>query len=325
MELIPLTQDNIDRQGIRDFSRGFLFNPYRNYPTLSRLDGSRYIAGLVEDLICRESATSWGANFSGKLAGVGIVQKAQWETEYFGRKIADLRLFSGTVSMRSTADASRLLLQKAVEWCKNQKFELIMVKVDCEDFGSIRALQESNFYLVDTMLTYVFDKDSCTLPEHRAKYLVRDFEPKDEAALVSIAESAFKKYPNRFRVDAAFPRNAVDRYFSEWAKNMCNGSMADEMIVAEDSGRIVGFLGWRFQRDLQKYVGIDIPGRGLGATLANFQDAYSELLPAAVKKILQKNPACDYETQIFNHKTVNALEQSGFRYVRHGHTFHYEF
>lgn len=322
MEIVALTPDSLNSPDIRDFSRAFLFNPYRNYPTLSRLEASRYIAGLIEDSICRQDTKAWGIRLSGKLAGIAIIHEAKWETDFFGRKIADLKLYSGTVSLRETANTSRLLLAEAVQWCLEHNFESMAIKIDCEDFGSLQALHESNFYLVDTMLTYIFDKDSCVLPSTNERYAVRDFEPKDEPAVVAIAERAFKKYPNRFRIDLSFSRNAVDQYFTEWTKNLCNGSMADALIVAEKDGNVVGFLGWRSQRDLQKYTGVDIPGRGLGATATNFQDAYIDLLHAAVKKILRTNPACDYETQIFNHRTVNALEQSGFRYVRHGHTFH---
>jgi ribosomal protein S18 acetylase RimI-like enzyme len=109
-------------------------------------------------------------------------------------------------------------------------------KLDASDTEAAVALQVFGFRVVDTALT--LELASPAPGKHPAG--VRFARPEDRPAVEAIAGSAFRY--SRFHLDPQIPKSLADRVKTVWAGNWFSGQRGDAMVVAEDGGKVAGFL-----------------------------------------------------------------------------------
>jgi ribosomal protein S18 acetylase RimI-like enzyme len=169
--------------------------------------------------------------------------------------------------------------------------------------------------VVDTALT--FDAEGVSAPGDDSR--IRFARPDDEKEVRALAGSAFQY--SRFHLDPAIPAALAHRIKSEWAGNWFRGARGDGMIVAEDAGRVAGFLQllWRGERLVIDLVAVDPASRARGLARA--------MIGCAAKRgtgDARRPAAITVGTQAANIPSVRLYESLGFRlrgsqYVLHHH------
>ena len=98
----------------------------------------------------------------------------------------------------------------------------------------LSTLTDAGFRVVDTALT--FDGAISGASGRRVRFA----RPEDRAKVARIAGSVFRY--SRFHLDPLVPAGVADAIKSSWAGNYFDGKRGDGMVVAEEDGKVIGFL-----------------------------------------------------------------------------------
>ena len=300
---------------LQQFARAFQYRDYRRYRTVDgRTDQHLLVSSIREELSggARLSRTYEGT----QLNGVATLERLQWDSEFFGLQMAKLHLLVGPHNRKETA---AFLLRNILS--ENTDCNHVALALDAQDFDARFAAEEAGFRMMDTLCSYEYHQDYDTFPsEIRRRYTVRQYEPRDRDSLLAIASKCFGGYPNRFSLDPAFGPDVTKRFYVTWTERCCDMQMAENLLVAEHNGRVIGFLGWRRLPDLLKYSDIILHGAGLGGCVPSKFNAYLELIWQAIREI-GGAPAI-FDTHLFNMATIHFYQCLGLRLVRARHTLH---
>jgi ribosomal protein S18 acetylase RimI-like enzyme len=190
-------------------------------------------------------------------------------------------------------------------------------KVPVTSVAQVGALTMAGFRVIDVNVT--FEREPVRSVESDSKIIVRDVLPKDEAAILDIAESAFVY--SRFHLDPFVSKELANKIKREWIANYVRGQRGERLLVAEVDGKPVGFLALLVTDGAEKTGVIDLigveknmQGRGIGKRLVDFhiQDAY------------QKYSRLIVGTQIANVPSMRLYTNCGYNisnstYVLHAH------
>lgn len=148
----------------------------------------------------------------------------------------------------------------------------VTAKVDAARMEQAVALQDIGFRVVDTALTFDAVHLDVPAPDSRVRLARSD----DETMVRDVAGRAFTF--TRFHLDPAMPKVLADRVKAEWAGNFFAGRRGDGMVVAEQDGRVVGFLQllWdKTGRLVIDLIGVapEAAGQGLGRAMIGLAQA----------------------------------------------------
>jgi dTDP-4-amino-4,6-dideoxy-D-galactose acyltransferase len=174
------------------------------------------------------------------------IEKLEWDSKFFGKKIGKLLLTHEVKSME--------------EFYPNE-FDLIYV------FSKTRQniLEENGFELVDTKVNYVKSSDHFYNEDVAT---VKSYSGEMSEKLISLAlQSGWK---SRFKRDSSLNLK-FDELYILWLEKSLNRTIADEFFVAYDGDEICGFVSVSAINDLGKIglISVDgnIRGKGIGSNL----------------------------------------------------------
>ena len=298
----------------------YRFNDYRRYRSVDTTAGKRYLKGMLQEILTGDDTRSWFAYAGDSLVGLAVVTHLVWDSNYFGLPMASLTVIVIDDEPCRNFEIADKLLSKALPDALCQKHQHLTVRVDTEETGLIHALEKHGFRLMDTLATYAYHRGKSKLPEMPPNYDVCKYSPEDYDAVLDIAKTSYKDYPNRFTLDPNIPRDRAQSFYTEWAKNCCNGKMAEEILVAKRKGRTVGFLAYRSNQALLRHTGIRLMGIGLAGFYPIRVNAYYDLILEGIR--LNPGLSGDFETHLWNTTFINFFSQLDFHYVRAKHSFH---
>jgi dTDP-4-amino-4,6-dideoxy-D-galactose acyltransferase len=199
----------------------------------------------------------------------------------------------------------------------NSRRAFYYVKVPVASVAQVGALTMAGFRVIDVNVT--FEREPVRSVESNSNIIVRDVLPKDEAAVLDIADSVFVY--SRFHLDPLISKELANRIKREWIANYVRGQRGERLLVAEVDGKPVGFLALLVTGGEEKTgvidligVGKNMQGRGVGRRLVEFyvQDAY------------QKYSRLIVGTQVANVPSMRLYTKCGYlisnsTYVLHAH------
>ena len=232
------------------------------------------------------------------------VSFAPLETERFG-------IATAKADVDSPDDLCGLL-----SFCSDHRIQFLIVHCPATAGGTVRALEDDGFRLMDTRLTFEADL------RHRAvtprESTIRPLRAGEESALEAIARDAFAGYPGHFHADPRLDRKACDEVYVSWARRCRDRSVADEVLVAPVEGRLAGFAALRLAD----------PARGelvLGAVLSAFRGRglYSEMTLAGMEWARARRAQhFTAVTHLTNLPAQRSWIHAGMLPVASSHTFH---
>jgi GNAT superfamily N-acetyltransferase len=148
-------------------------------------------------------------------------------------------------SVVTPADAA-----EALAFCDREQVELLVARCAAEHLETVHTLEEAGGRLMDTLVYFSRELRRLPIPEDTGTTSIRRFEPGDADRVREIAAQAFAGYIGHYHADPRLPQEACDAVYTDWAARSCAGEAgADEVLVSELDGRVVGFATLRLNSD----------------------------------------------------------------------------
>lgn len=170
-------------------------------------------------------------------------------------------------------------------------------KVPLDDVARIASLGELGFYFVDANLQ--IERPAGDPPPVESRVVVGRARPHQREPLLDLAERSFGS--DRFHLDPAVAPDAADRVKRAWVESYLDGRRGDWVLVAEDDGRVVGFL-CMLNPGLMDLMAVDPEHRGGGVSSAMTAFAIAEAGDEPMR----------LGTQAANVKATRLYERLGF-------------
>jgi GNAT superfamily N-acetyltransferase len=155
------------------------------------------------------------------------------DSERFGVRIARANAASGQ-------------LASILDFCAAEKIDMLIARCAASDLAAAQSMEEMGFLLMDTLVYYSFDLTKKTIPEDACEFLVRRLQSGDQAEVRKVASAAFKGYFGHYHADHRLDSSKCDEGYSSWAERSCTTEgVANEVLVAEEGGKVAGFATLR--------------------------------------------------------------------------------
>ncbi len=231
----------------------------------------------------------------------------EWDTRHFGVRIARYGPRKPDAVLRGVA------------WARRQGVEMLMARCHASDMVVLHALESAGFLHMDTFLRFSLNVATATVVGGPGGTEVRPARPSDEIAIGRLARRAFRGLGGHFHSDPRLSPASCDALYAEWAVNSCRQRhLADVVLVAEDSGRLKGFITLKRLRPgtaegVLFAVDPAARGRGIGRHL---------MLAAIAWCQEQKVRELQMETHVHNFAAQAVWRRLGFDAYAAGHTLH---
>ena len=203
--------------------------------------------------------------------GISVCRFLEWDSEFFGYRIARLQ------ESRLTEET----LARALAWCREQRIDCLYFLAD-PDPATIELAEATRFHLVDVRVTLEAHPRNASTPDKQAP--IRPWTPADISRLRSIAGACH--LGSRFYRDGHFSSERCGDLYSTWIEQSC-GAEGTQVFVAEVAGKAAGYISChtRGQEGSIGLLGVadEARDRGLGRNLvlqalAWFRDQNTDLV-----------------------------------------------
>jgi len=160
-------------------------------------------------------------------------------------------------------------LSRVLQSCADESIDLLIARCATTDLAVAQSMEGQGFSLMDTLLYYRFDLTKREIPEDSGEFLVRRLQPGDEEQVRMVAAAAFRGYMGHYHADSRLDRRLCDEAYISWAERSCTPTTAaDEVVIAEHDGKVVGFATLRLNspqevEGLLFAVAPEFQGRGI--------------------------------------------------------------
>lgn len=243
-----------------------------------------------------------------------------WDSKILGIEAAKIGHLIVLGDIRIREKIKTQLLSSIISLSRRLGITHLSCRIDVDDLSSAHALESNGFLLMDTLVTYTFNRYRHKIPGFKELCKIRAFKKSDLPVLEQIGRSVFIK--DRFHLDHHILRKKADALFAAWVKNCCRGKDADRIFVAEQNKQPVGFLAFELNGDLVKFTGYKIAGHGLSAISPGAKGIYPSLTKAATQEIALNYDCLEFDTQLNNYEVLRVWQSSGFDFIRAKYTFH---
>lgn len=132
-------------------------------------------------------------------------------------------------------------LPAVMEFCRENDVVFLVARSSTSEIKVAQTMERKGFLLMDTLMHYTFFYDKTAVPEDTGKVCIRSARPGDENAVKVIAETAFHNYYGHYHADDRLDNDKCDEAYKSWASRACTREIADDVLVAESDGQILGF------------------------------------------------------------------------------------
>lgn len=297
------------------------FSDYRTYRIINKDRLNAYLSNQILKL--HKDRNSWVvvAREGGKIVGFASLTYLLWDAKHFGFKMGKIGYLAAEGNYERAVAIKNKLLAYLFKLCKKEKIVHLSCRIDVSDTSGIHSLEVNDFRLMDTLVTYVFNRYKHNICGTKDLYRIRAFRKEDLGQLIHIAASTFTK--DRFHLDPLIPGAKANVLFGEWIKNYCKNKTSNKVLVAEDNKKSpVGFLAYKLDRELEKLTGIKIIGRGLSASLPESKGAYVALVKAVIQDTVKSYDCAEFDTQLNNYQVIKVWGRFKFDFTGAKYTFH---
>lgn len=206
-----------------------------------------------------------------------------------------------------------------IDSCRNQAVQLLIVRCPAEELAVAQALEDAGGRLMDVLVYLARDLHATQIPVDVGHVSIRSARREDAEAVASVAREGFKGYVGHYHADPRLDRGACDEVYVSWARRSClSRQVADEVLVAEDAGILLGFLTLRRNGPEEGEVLL-----GGVAPAAKGKGIYRSLLVRGMEWCREQGARRTlYSTQIVNIAAERILTRVGFELHHSYLTFH---
>jgi len=211
------------------------------------------------------------------------------------------------------------VLPYVIEFCRNNAVKLLIARCPVSELRGAQAMERQGSELMDTLVYYRRDLVQTPVPPDVGNITVRAMRPGEEEKIKTIAAESFRGYFGHYHADKRLDRTKCDEIYISWAYRSCiSRDVADEVLVADMNGSIVGFATLRLNNAEE--------GEGILFGVAPFAQGrgiYRSLITYGIKWCVNKRAIrMIYSTQITNLAVQKVLTRLGFEPSHAYYTFH---
>jgi spore coat polysaccharide biosynthesis predicted glycosyltransferase SpsG/ribosomal protein S18 acetylase RimI-like enzyme len=191
---------------------------------------------------------------------LSIVERLEWDSDFFELEIATLHPRRLTPS----------ILRFALDACLSERIDCLYFLADSSHEPTRKLADENGFRAVDERLTFLASTHELPATTHQADVHIRSGKSADGTQLAKIAGTSYGA--SRYFHDGRFPEERCEQFYRDWIQKSLNGQFDDEVLVAECSGEIAGYISCRANTPNLGSIGLvgldpNFRGRGIGKSL----------------------------------------------------------
>ncbi|HON60094.1 MAG TPA: GNAT family N-acetyltransferase [Smithella sp.] len=209
-------------------------------------------------------------------------------------------------------------LPLVLDFCREENVVLLIARCDMTDLEAAQSMEKEGFLLMDTLVFYSFDLAKNDVPSDKEAAIVRPIAPDEENEMLAVARESFRGYFGHYHADSRLDRQMCDEAYADWARRTFASREAENFLVGEVNGKIVGFgvLRKNSPEEGEMFLGgihPDFQGRGI----------YHSFLCKGVQWCLsEKVQRMVISTQLKNLSVQKVLIKFGFEISRGYYTYH---
>lgn len=278
-----------------------LEDTYNSFNYLIKEDTSRFHLWSKENLesIFKQAAVKSEAIQSSH-SGV-CIQYLPWDTNFFGFKIGKVVTYG---------DVTSLQMKELVNTAVKANYKYLFAQIDCQNKAQRSALQDINFKLIETRLTYYINLESFKAVE---RYDARLATEKDVPYLAKASSTSINEH-DRFHADSIFPKAKADELMGEWVRASILTNFADgAMIVNSESPG--AFCTFKTHKENWDKWGMKISQPIFSAVGRDYKGWYIKIISELTQYL--KDQGAEYSfliTQNTNPAVIKSWERLGYRF-----------
>jgi ribosomal protein S18 acetylase RimI-like enzyme len=316
-----LAPDDLER--VRDFS-SLSFNSILK---CSREQVESRWMDEIAELLSDEHAIGVAAETGATTCGFAICAPLPWESALLGKSMWAIKHIGVASRSRDKNFIATGLVAEVVHRAGARDATFLLCKTTPSDTAIIHALESHGFFLMDTLLNFVFDfrtggqkEDASHVPED---FVLRLATSSDIESLVEIAHASFAEHFGRFHADPRIGRAAATRIYEEWIRSCANG-WADWILVAEQGNRMAGYSAWKEPSALDRRHGIRIGHLSIAAVHPDFfgRGIFRALTREGMKGLRRSADWIEGPTHIDNQAVQRGWLRLGWQIAGAQHSFH---
>ncbi|MEY9870524.1 dTDP-4-amino-4,6-dideoxy-D-galactose acyltransferase [Peribacillus sp. B2I2] len=251
-----------------------------------------------------------------KLVELISLKKLEWDSNHFNYNIWCLDYHVNNQKLEPSM--VNHLMSPLEEICVKLSIDILFCKVNTHMHSYIHGLENINFNLMDTLITFEhnFDKNkSYEVPDIYDFYCTKDVD--HIAEIMKLSEQIYTT--DRFHTDPNLDNKKCDELYSSWIENQSKDQNCD-ILILKQSNTLVGFVTCKHMLEGTssiQLVGVhpDHQGKGIGKKLIKFTlNHYSKKLNKMV-----------VGTQLNNLNAIRTYLSTGFKITTTTHSFHRRF
>ena len=234
---------------------------------------------------------------------------SQLDTQHFGFKVAK-------ISLIELNDLSETLSDLYAEGVK-----LVITRIPTKAIDIVHGLERRKFELMDTQVTYRINMSEIDKSKLNERVFVREIKKNEVDKLMDIARKAFDGY-GHYSADKRLNPELSTKLYVDWIRRSCTDkSVADNVFVAEEDGKLLGFLTFKIHENENYRYGVG----GMGAVLPSTsgKGVFQSVVIRGLKWGKRINLKWEEHNVLISNYAVNRVfSKLGFRIVDSNHTFH---
>lgn len=237
----------------------------------------------------------------------GIAALSELDGARFGRRVA------------KAAPESETEWRGTLDFCARHEVQLLIARIDSARIALAQRMESDGAHLTDVLLRFRRARLTDAAPVHAGGFRIRACLPLEADRVRQLARACFRGYTSHYHADPRLERDACDEVYADWAYRACSDrKVADEVLVAEENGSLLGFAAVRMSAAAQAegaLFGVTPEARGRGIQRALLEEflAWAARCGAG---------SATYQTQLGNVAAQKAVLRAGFEPDRSFLTFH---
>ena len=301
--------------------------PFANFLKASRRQIEARSRDELAELVLNKNSIAILVESGTTASGFGICTVLPWESALLGKSMWAIRRIgvdAGAIDRNSLACG---LVAEINRRAKARAADFLLCKTTASDPVIIHALESNGYFLMDTLLDFVFDHRNPSVEKEKrvlpTNFAVRLATLEDVDMLVEIAHASFAQHFGRFHADPRIGRASATKIYEEWIRSCANG-WADWILVAVHGNRMAGYSAWKEPSALDRRHGIRLGHFSIGAVHPDFfgRGLFTALTREGMEQLRSSTDWIEAPTHIDNHAVQRGFLRLGWRIVGAQHSFH---
>jgi dTDP-4-amino-4,6-dideoxy-D-galactose acyltransferase len=320
----------LDLAAIEDLKEAlphFVHGPLAHLSYLTRDQVDSYWLDEITQDLADESSIAFASRNSEYIDGLVVYGDSSWDTKVVKRRVAVIRHLTEADSARDSEVLGHLL-DEISRHAAGRGIECLTCKVQARYCAGIHALERQGFFLMDTVLDFLFDSsraplENISLPKQLDSVRIRLAKPEELPDVLKLNEKAFARHFGRYHSDPKMPPGTGAKVYDQWVRSSFEG-WADWILVAEVNDTIAGYAAWKKASALEVKHPFDIAHCPLVAIHPDFfgRGLFTALVLEGMRMVQGLANHLDTSVHVSNYPVHRGLLKLGWKITGARHSFH---